>query len=238
LKIGGYASCGFYALTDSFISGAKSSPRMEYFLEFFDGFLKYIREFDCPLDFFSWHSYDNIENNKLYAEYARKRLDEAGYAMTETTCNEWNCDINSRGTTHHAAVTCGMMLAFQDMPLDSAMFYDARFGTSIYGSLFNPLTAEPFPTYYAFQAFNELYKLGAQIETLCDDRTVYAVGARKDNKVCVLLANPTTDDVDFILNAKGCVTKCLITAQDKCAQEIEMPDILPSNSFLLIHIEI
>ena len=238
LKIGGYASCGFYALKNAFVSSAKSSPRMDYFILFFDGFLKYIKENNCPLDFFSWHSYDGIENNMFYAEYARKRLDEAGYNKTETTCNEWNCEVQSRGTARHAALTCGMMLAFQNTPLDSAMFYDARFGVSVYGSLFNPLTGEPFPTYYAFRAFNELYRLGEQIETVCDNKAVYATGARKGDKVCVLIANPSEDDVDLSIKVKGRVTKCMITASGKCEQEIALPDILPSNSFLLVHVEI
>jgi hypothetical protein len=83
-----------------------------------------------------------------------------------------------RGSFAHAAEICGMMLAFQDLPVDSAMFYDARFGTSIYGSLFNPLTAEPFPAYYAFKAFNRLYTLGEQVPVTLDCNSgVYAVAA-------------------------------------------------------------
>ena len=199
LKIGGYSSCGFYALKDSFVAGAKSSPRMGYFIEFFNGFLEYIKKNSCPLDFFSWHSYDNIENNKLYADYARRRLDEAGYTSTETTCNEWNSEVNSRGTSHHAAITCGMMLAFQDTPLDSAMFYDARFSISAYCSMFNPLTSEPFPAYYAFKAYNELYRLGDQIKVSVDELGVYAVGARNEESACILISNPSRKDIELQL---------------------------------------
>lgn len=238
LKIGGYASCGFYALKDAFISSAKSSPRMEYFIEFFDGFLKYIRENDCPIDFFSWHSYDSIENNKLYADYARKRLDEAGYTATETSCNEWNSEVKARGTAHHAAITCGMLLAFQDTPLDNAMFYDAQCGVSVYGSMFNPLTGEPFPTYYAFKAFNELYLLGEQIEVVLDKNNVYAVGAKKDDKACVLIANPYIGDIDITLDIKGEVTKCVITTEGKTEAETELPKVLPKDSFLLVYIKL
>ena len=159
LKIGGYASCGFYALSNTFVKEAKSSPRKEYFIEFFDGFLDYIKKNNCPLDFFSWHSYDNIENNRVYAAYARKRLDEAGYTDTETTCNEWNTSMRDKGSFKQAANVAAMMLMFQDSPLDSAMFYDAGYGTNDYKSLFDPMTAKPFPAYYAFTAFNRLYKL-------------------------------------------------------------------------------
>ena len=238
LKIGGYASCGFYALADSFVSSAKSSPRMEYFIEFFDGFMDYIKENSCPLDFFSWHSYDDIENNKVYAAYARRRLDEAGYNETETTCNEWNCEVDLRGTLRHAALTCGMILAFQDTALDSAMFYDAQFSVSVYGSMFNPLTAEPFPTYYAFKAFNELYRLGEQIEVSIDEASVYAVGAKKDNAACVLISNTSESDVEINLNLEGRVSKCFITTEGKNHEETELPRVLPKNSFILINIEL
>jgi len=234
LKIGGYASCGFYALKESYIADAKSSPRQDYFVEFFDGFLDYIKTKDCPLDFFSWHSYDVIENNIVYAEYARKRLDEAGFTETETSCNEWNAKVSQRGTAYHAALTCGMLLAFQNTPLDNAMFYDARFGTSVYGSMFNPLTAEPFPTYYAFKAFNELYKLGEQIEVEIDGKDIYAVAAKRGDSACVVIANPTDRDTELSLSVEGKVTKCVITCEGNTEEEISMPEFLPKNSFLTV----
>lgn len=238
LKIGGYASCGFYALSNAFIKNANSSPRKEYFIDFFDGFLDYIKKNNCPLDFFSWHSYDSIENNKFYASYARKRLDEAGYTETETTCNEWNSETDARGTARHAAVTCGMMLALQNTPLDSAMFYDARFGTSKYGSLFNPLTAEPFPAYYAFKAFNELYRLSKQVEASVDEADVYAIAAANEGHACVVIANTSKDDVHLNMSFEGKVKKCLITTEEKNEEETELPNIIPKDSFLLIYIKL
>lgn len=183
LKIGGYGSCGFYDLKKSYIKGVNSSPRFEYFITFMDGFLQYIQKENCPLDFFSWHSYDSIENNIIYAEYARKRLDEYGFTETETTCNEWNFEAwESRGTNRHAALTAGMSLAFQNTALDSAMFYDARVGIRVYGSIFHPLEKKPYPTYYAFMAFDKLYKAGRQVFVECDEEGVYAVAA-KNKKV-------------------------------------------------------
>jgi len=238
LKIGGYASCGFYALKDTFVASAHSSPRMQYFIEFFDEFLEFVKKNDCPFDFFSWHSYDGIENNRLYASYARKRLDEAGFAETETTCNEWNCDTGLRGTARHAALVCGMMLSFQNTPLDSAMFYDARFGTSIYGSMFNPLTAEPFTAYYAFKAYNELYKLGEQVEVTLDNENLYGVCAKNGERACLLIANPTEEDVSLEISADGKIGECYITAEGMTEKKTPLPKFLPKNSFLLINFEI
>ena len=234
LKIGGYASCGFYTLSDTFVKEAKSSPRKEYFIEFFDGFLEYIKKNDCPLDFFSWHSYDNIENNKVYADYARKRLDEEGFTDTETTCNEWNTSINDRGSYRQASKVAAMMLAFQHTPLDSAMFYDARFGISVYGSLFNPLNGEPFPAYYAFTAFNRLYSLENEVEVTgaCDG--VYAAAAKKDGKICVVIANTTDKNIPLELDMCGKVNSCILTSKPQNESITALPEDLPRESILTV----
>lgn len=55
IKIGGYASCGFYEiLNQASASTANVSSRTEYFIECFEKFLKYITspEHRSPLDFF------------------------------------------------------------------------------------------------------------------------------------------------------------------------------------------
>jgi hypothetical protein len=238
LKIGGYASCGFYAISQSFVKEANSSPRKEYFIEFFNGFLDYIKENGSPLDFFSWHSYSDIETNREYCDYAKKRLVEAGYGDVEIICNEWNSFVRERGTYKHAAATAGMMLMFQDAPLDSAMFYDARFGVSMYGSLFNPLTAEPFPTYYAFTAFNELYRLGEQSEVDLDEQDVYAVAARKEHRGCVVIVNAGAEDKPLILDLGAKVLDCVLTANGENETPVDLPKILPGESILVIHTEV
>ena len=135
LKIGGYASCGFYAITKSEFGAC--SPREQYFLDFFDGFLEYIKKHDSPLDFFSWHSYSGIKENVIWADYVRKRLDENGYTNTEHTLNEWNCHPNLKGTLKHAAISCGMLLALQNTSLDTTIFYDAQFSPSLYAGFFD-----------------------------------------------------------------------------------------------------
>ena len=236
LKIGGYASCGFYSIMNQFVAHANSSPRYDYFIEFFDAFLEYIKKNDCPLDFFSWHSYSNVKNNKKYAEYARKRLDDAGYQKTETSCNEWNPEVATRGTAHHAAVIAAMMLMFQDSPLDNAMFYDARLGVSVYGSMFNPLSKEPFPAYYAFTAFNRLYQLKNQVELTLDNDDIYAVAAKDGENACIAVVNPTGADVELDLSFEGTVKECFITTEGKNDQACELPAVLPANSFISVSI--
>ncbi len=234
LNFGGYASCGFYAIagveTDP---NAKATAREEYFVEFFEKFLQYVKKNNCPLDFFSWHSYASIEHTAIFARYARKKLDEYGFVNTETTCNEWNYMINLRGTPRHAALTAAMMLSFQHLPLDSAMFYDAQISASPYASLFDPLSWKPLPTYEAFRAYNELYKRGREVGLKLENAPgIYAAAAKGEDAGAVMISNtneePAALSVDF-----ECVSCRLIS--ENCATEGEnAPEIIPANSILLL----
>lgn len=240
LSIGGYASCGFYGILQKETSpDASCSPRNQYFLDFFDEFLVYIKEHNSPMDFFSWHSYGSIKDTIRYCDYARKKLDEAGYGDVEHMCNEWNCEPGQRGTMRHAALTAGWMLAMQDTTLDKAMFYDARFGVSIYGGMFNPETAKPYPAYYAFVGWNELYKLGTQVKTcVCSDCELYAVSAVGEGGAYLLISNPSGEDTPLEPELGGKkVTGCRITTAGKVWEECELPKVLPRESFIGIALE-
>ena len=236
LKIGGYASCGFYAAagvrTDP---NAKASPREEYFVEFFEEFLKYAKENRCPLDFFSWHSYAPIERTAVFARFAREKLDEYGFTETETTCNEWNPEVNRRGTARHAALVAGMMLSFQRLPLESAMFYDARLGVSIYGSLFNPMTREPLPAYEAFLAFGELRKRGEEVElTLEDAPEIYAVAAKGKEDGAVVIANTGKEEVPFAWESDRKPVSFRLLTEAGLAEGKTLPRAIPAESILTV----
>ncbi len=234
LKIGGYGSCGFYAIADSYISSANSSPRYEYFITFFDEFLKYIKEHSSPLDFFSWHSYDSIENNRKYAEYARKRLDQAGYKETETTCNEWNCMPNERGTMLHAANNTAMLIMMQGTSLDNAMFYDAGIQLNTYGGLFHPLKRIPYPLYYGFKAFGKLLRLSAQVEGICDNENVYVLSACDQNSGGVLVVNVGEEtDVEFGFKGKA-LKACRKVDLESNLDYCDLPTVLEKNSIYYI----
>ena len=234
LKIGGYGSCGFYAARGEFIKDANSSPRKEYFLDFFDAFLAFVKKTDSPLDFFSFHTYSAPESNRFYASYARRRLDEAGFTETESICNEWNPVPTNRGTYKHAADICATMLIFQEAGMDAAMFYDARYGIGNYAGMFNPETALPYPAYYAFKAFNELYRRGEQIACETDTPEISAVAAKGKEDLCVLIANPTEEALPLALEGAGRITKCLLTADGQNEVSIPLPELLPPDSILCI----
>lgn len=235
LKIGGYGSCGFYALDGVGTDLANSSPRYAYFVEFFDGFLEYVRAHSCPLDFFSWHSYAAPASTLRYAAYARRRLDEVGLTQTELSCNEWNYRADLRGTAQHAALTAGMLLGFQDTALDSAMFYDARCGVSAYSGLFNPLTLQPFPAYYGFCAFGELLERGTQTACSCDADGVYAVAATGEKGSCLLIANTTAEEMPLSLSLGGKrVTVCKCIDETHTYTDRALPETLGGYTVLYI----
>lgn len=169
IKIGGYASCGFYALNNAFEEKANSSPRTDYFIEFFQDFLAYITTpaHSAPLDFFSWHSYANSRDNQYYAEYVRRELDRHGLYATESILNEWNPGIDRRGTEEDACFISDMILRLHDKPLDMLMYYDGQID-GMYQGLFDPVKRTIFPAYYALHSFGELYDLGNQAKIISE----------------------------------------------------------------------
>ena len=185
LKIGGYASCGFYEILNTTAAAHSGvSSRTGYFIEFFERFLTHITTegHRAPLDFFSWHTYAGIQENIAFAAYAREMLDKFGFTDTESILNEWNPGIHRRGTLSDAAYIGSMMVAMQNSSVDLLMYYDGSI-ESTYGGLFNPLTRTPFKAYYTFYGFGQLYGLGYQYPLEDADPygrltdTVYALAA-------------------------------------------------------------
>lgn len=205
LKIGGYASCGFYALSDkNYSETAKSSSRVGYFVEFFLEFLKYITqpEHRCPFDFFSWHSYAGIEDNIKYADYVKEKLTLYGFGDTEIIFNEWNPGIGNRGTLADAANIAAVMCGMQKTPTDMCMYYDGQI-ESAYCGLFNPVKNDIFPAYYAFLAFNELYKLGAEVSSTTDKTGIYICSASDGRESAALIVNTHDSEIPVSLSFNG-----------------------------------
>lgn len=191
IRVGGYASCGFYAeIGEKAPAWAMVGPRFSYFVEYFHNFLTHIKAEDAPFDFFSWHSYAQPEGTVAMAEYATKTLAEYGYGDVETHLNEWNTapDPALRGTSFASATAAAMMLAMQNTKTDVLCYYDAAISVVDYAGLFDPLSRTPCCTYYAFRGFGELYALGTQVECVTDG-AVYAIAATDGKRRAVMLAN-------------------------------------------------
>ena len=208
IKIGGYGHSGFYVVDNAedieksiaIGLGMKENPtdwekRTQYFITFFDGFIDMVVKENLPFDFFSHHSYASVEATLKRQKYVEKRLQEAGLSDVEIHLNEWNTNarVAERGKSVASANAAAMMCVMQNTKMDMMCYYDARLGASMYGGLFNPITYEPFCTYYSFKAFGNLYRLGTQVEAECDVKDVYVLAATDGERRGILIANTGKD---------------------------------------------
>ena len=88
-----------------------------------------------------------------------------------------------------AAEIASTILGMQNGRTDVACIYDMRMSHPSYAALFDVKQALPHQTYYAFVAFNALYKLGTQAECTCDTDGVYAVAATNGKKHALMISN-------------------------------------------------
>jgi len=190
LKIGGPAFTG------------GRSPEKRQLME---NFVRYAREHQVPLDFFSWHGYRTKPQE--YVEdtaYAKDLLLRNGFTETETILNEWNYVRSWQGEGYNysmhtirnekgMAFCAGSMLAVQKTPLDMFMYYDARPGTG-WNGLFFVHTYEHLKPYYAFWQFNRLYLLENEALSESDDPDLYVGAAAKDGKGAVQIAYYSEED--------------------------------------------
>ncbi len=204
VKIGGYAACTMYGFFPDEVPPSRADGSAAYRMEFFEGFLDYAQKNNVPLDFFTWHSYWDTPHNFIMAKKFREHLDAYGFTHTESHFNEWNTHytVEERGTAEAAAHTAAVMLGMQDLPVDMLMYYDARFGTSVYGGLFNCESRQPYPTYYALKAFGELYVLGQQAECIIEEEGIFAVAATDGEKQAVMISN-IGEDVTLTTGLSG-----------------------------------
>lgn len=202
IKLGGYASCGFYALFENHtVKTANSSSRTEYFIECFEKFMKFVAENHLPLDFFSWHSYSDAEKNVACEKYVHESLEKYGFGETESILNEWNPGIHRRGTLEDSAAVAEMLMRMQNTTVSMLMYYDGQVHGD-YQGLYNPITHTPFKTYYVFKAFDALYRCGTQVECQADEPHIRCMAAGGSGKA-VMLTNVSADAHTVTLETDG-----------------------------------
>ena len=207
LKVGGYASCGFYGVASSW--GRHENARVKHLHKCFTDFLAACRDRRAPLDFFSFHCYDFPEYAEKQIAFCRKTLDDYGFKATEMSLNEWlPCRGGSRseqcGTAKQAANVAGMLAVMQNGAVDDAEIYDARATGGAYAPLFEPDTLKPRKAYLVYLAFNELRKLGKALPAPAVPKGTFACAAADGQGRCALLiANPTAEPVPFDFTANG-----------------------------------
>ena len=93
LKIGGYASCGFYAIapvdyidpTTQLMGTIPPNAHEQSLMDFFYGFFAYIKEHNVPIDFFSWHNYAGVDRVERMDTWLHKELEKLGYGGLANT---------------------------------------------------------------------------------------------------------------------------------------------------------
>ena len=261
IKVGGYATCGFrHIFSDPEKFGIDfekhsepvySGDRSANFLRFFEGFFDYIKKHGAPIDFISWHSYLDTDMTVAAAKYLERRLYDLGYGDLETQMNEWNnvCVDNSdwsevyanarreKGTGIAAAKAAAMMCGMQKTKTKILCYYDARLEATPYAGFFNPITTKPYPLYYAFKGFNELYKLGNSVECLYEEgKGFYAIAACKDGKKAVYAANTSGGDITVTTGISDNLGVYILN-DEKMLEKTELsPDkfVMPKDSVILI----
>ncbi len=196
IKIGGYASSGLYALRKDIFPTCHDGH--DHMITFFHGFMKHIKKKNAPIDFFSWHHYEDADSAAALAKALDELLLEYGYAELDIHLNEWNTapTKETRGTSYAAA----MMIRMQKTSTYMLNYYDARIDISVYGGMFDPLTYEPYCVYYPFVAFGEMFILGREAECAFDTekKGIYALAASDGKeKRAVLLANVSGKDEEI-----------------------------------------
>jgi hypothetical protein len=166
-------------------------------------------ETSAPLDFYSWHLYTaDPQEIIVHADFVCSKLKEYKLSQTEIIFNEWNYmdpddpDIfdnmkEAPGASFVASAFCRM----QKSPIDKSMYYDAL-PTRRYCGLYYFPSLKVTKTYYAFKAFNDLYKLGVEVESSVDGEAVAVCAAASDDNHAVLIVNFSKEEQLAKLNLK------------------------------------
>ena len=241
LKIGGYGSCGFYAgVRSGQAVEAKSSPRIEYFIDCATNFLSAVQANGWPLDFFSFHSYSKPADAIKQVRYADGLLNACGFPSkrTERIFNEWlpYAGVKNHGTARQAAAIAAELVELQNGPCDVACIYDAKCAVSDYAPLFHPITKEPQKAYYAFLAFNELRKCGKAVRaSVTGCPSLHVAAAAGNGGAAVLLVNDGDDAVPLAYDFQDReVAEVLVTDAQRTAAPVSREEPMPPQSFAIV----
>lgn len=192
IKVGGFASCGFYAVNsvngNPFHNSKEAEQRL---VDYFHGFMKYVKAHGSPLDFFSWHSYAPTKQTAEMDAWVKEQMISYGYESTELHLNEWCPYQAEAGTGKQGAEVAGIMTAMQKGNEDVLCIYDMRINGPWYAPYFDCKTQKPHHGYYSAVAFNTLYQLGTEVLCESDTEGLYTLAASNGQKHAMMIVNLT-----------------------------------------------
>ena len=244
IKVGGYGSCGFYAVNRKGCSDFYKS-----FLTWFDEFLKFVtaKETACPLDFFSWHLYTGkVEEIGIHAEYISKKLKEYGLKKVESIFDERNYISKKPGhrflemkDNEGASFVGAAFCLLQDAPVDKAMYYDA-YPQRSYCGLYHFPGNRTTQTYSAFAMWNRLYRIGKRCKAEAEEGSgIRVCAAANGSEKALLIVNFNPAGCRLTLNLTGASLKdftgwIIDKRHDNVQVALEREMTLPPYSVLLL----
>ena len=167
-------------------------------------FLRYMREHNVEIDFFSWHVY-LTEPQKVVerAAWIRRILDENGYGATESILNEWNYVRDWRASFKYSiqmihgakggALLGAVIAAAQRTSIDMLMYYDTRPGA--FNGVFDYYTYDPLKGYFPMCWYGHFYDLAAEAVAENNVENIYPLcGVDADGKVTAMLSYYSEND--------------------------------------------
>ena len=189
-----------------------------------------------PLDFLSFHAYSATPEKPLTLWHRfRAKLNALGYTETETMLDEWNymgswdktlqpayypAMKDHRGAAYNAAMLCAMQ---NETDMTVAAYFEADVVKEFCGifnvkemrvSIRNAASVEPTKGFYAFKAFNSLYRMGEQVFHECDTKALWVTAAAGEIGNGALLANQETEPIELILTLEGVRSEQVIRLTD------------------------
>ncbi|WP_387463754.1 glycoside hydrolase family 39 [Photorhabdus sp. RM323S] len=179
--------------------------------DYVDGFLRYCKDNDVPLDFFSWHGYvitGDPQNIIDVGNAVQQSLNTYGFTDVESFCTEWNsCPIGTKNTytkvqsPTNAAYIASTLIYMQYIKADRAYYYR---GDGLSFGLFNNQSnaknpwVKNFCTYSAqsFYLFSRMFETPYILSSNNDfstGLTVLVTENAEGNKVNILAANYKVD---------------------------------------------
>ena len=247
IKVGGYGSCGFWAITSEERAKregkdartAERKAQEEYHVAFFRNFIRRVKARKIPLDFFTFHSYSPVDDILRQVEWLCDTMKAEGLGDVELNLDEWlPAPSHAKlGTAEQAAEIAAVMAGASRTRLGMAMIYDARCGIGDYSPLFNCLTYRPHPVYSVFRFYDVLYRAGTRVP-VAEDRTngFYATAATDGcGKVWMLLSNVgKTPHALPELTAGWTAVGCRVIDAEQVDAEIRVPKTIAPNQVLLV----
>ena len=170
-----------------------------------EGFLKYQRRHDTPIDFFSWCIYTHEpEKMSETATAVRGMMKRHGYGGSESIVSGWNYvkggddsymqTLGRLASRKGAAFAAAAMIACQSAPVDMMMYFDAR-PDAHFNGVFDKTTLAPLPPYYAFYSWGGLSTYKSAVRAATDAKDVFAFAARHDDgRRAIFVVRHATDD--------------------------------------------